>query len=172
MMIPMVVLQVKSRDEGLLSIDQIEGPNDIVEGEEATFTVRCSRTGGGGKAEDLRVELDASVGADRPLNTAPGERDDAGPPSIELLRQVLYVSPNGIPATFHLRFDSEAASPAERQAGSAQRTLTVTVAYNDGRKAHRKSRTHRLTIKLNSERVIRRVGSLGNILGLTPKTMR
>jgi hypothetical protein len=64
------------------------------------------------------------------------------------------------------------ATRAERDAGTLQRILTVTASYQDGRKLHRKSRTHRFTIQLNAEQVIRRVGNLGAILGLTPKTLR
>jgi hypothetical protein len=64
------------------------------------------------------------------------------------------------------------ATRAERHAGTLQRILTVTASYQDGRKMHRKSRTHRFTIQLNAEQVIRRVGNLGAILGLTPKSLR
>jgi len=54
----------------------------------------------------------------------------------------------------------------------SQLTLTVTASYREGRKMHRKSHTQRFTVRVNSEQIIRRVGNLGNILGLTPKSMR
>ena len=60
----------------------------------------------------------------------------------------------------------------ERQTGTARRTLTITASYHDGRKIYRKSRTHRFGVQLNAEQVIRRIGNLGAILGLTPKSLR
>jgi hypothetical protein len=54
-----------------------------------------------------------------------------------------------------------------------ERTLTITVSVREGHRTIRKSRTRHFTVRLNSERVIRRVPpNLGNILGLTPKSMR
>jgi hypothetical protein len=51
-----------------------------------------------------------------------------------------------------------------------ERTLTISVAYREGRRTTRKAQTHAFTVQLNTERVARRVpANLGNILGLMPK---
>lgn len=166
LMIPMVVLRVKARDEGLLLMDQIVGPNELVEGEEVEFRVRLNRAPGTSlPLDELRVDLDAAVTATRP---ATGDNDTTPP----LPRQVVYVSALGCDAVFRYRLEPMNASNEERRAGTLERILTITASYHEGRKTHRKSRTHHFTVRLNSEQIVRRVGNLGNILGLTPKSMR
>lgn len=55
---------------------------------------------------------------------------------------------------------------------AATRILTVTAHYRDWLRGYRKARTRRLTVRSNSEVVVRRIGkTLGGILGLTPKGM-
>ena len=66
----------------------------------------------------------------------------------------------------------EEATTEERRAGSMQRVLTVTVSWREGARTARKSRTLAYTVQLNSERVVRRLGNLGSILGLAPKGIR
>lgn len=49
----------------------------------------------------------------------------------------------------------------------------MTVSYRDGRRTVRNSQTCRFSVRLNPEQIVRRVPAhLGNILGLTPKSMR
>ena len=50
-----------------------------------------------------------------------------------------------------------------------RRTLTITATARDGRRTIRKSQSMDFEVRLNTERVIRRVGNLGAILGLMPK---
>jgi hypothetical protein len=66
----------------------------------------------------------------------------------------------------------EEATTDERRAGSMQRVLTVTVNWREGARTARKSRTLAYNVQLNSERVVRRLGNLGSILGLAPKGIR
>ena len=53
-----------------------------------------------------------------------------------------------------------------------KRELTIVVRYSEGGRIKRKLQKQAFAVRLNLERVVRRVPpSLGNILGLTPKTM-
>jgi len=159
LMIPMAVFKVREKDEGLLILDEIVGPAEVVEGQEAEFRIRLGRSPGAGLFEELRVDVEGSYASD---------------PERESLRnQVLYVSPLGADVVYRLKPDPQDATVEERRQGIMERTLAITVTYRDGRRTVRKARTHRFTVQLNSEQVIRRVPAhLGNILGLTPKSMR
>lgn len=166
MMIPMVVLRVRSPDDGPLILEAIDGPTELVEGQEAEFHIHVSRNASGTFGfDELRVDLDATVVYDSPV-----EAEQKNP---DLPHQVVYVQPAGTDAVFTYCLAPEDATDAERKAGSLTRTLTVTATFKEGRKTIRKSRTHRFTVQLKSDQVIRRgIGNLGNILGLTPKGSR
>jgi hypothetical protein len=166
MMIPMVVLRVRSPDEGPLILEAIDGPTELVEGQEVEFRLHLSRRSSGTFAfDELRVDLEATVVAEGLSPTDPVSRD--------LPHQVVYVQPAGSDARFAYQLKTDDATDAERKAGSLTRTLTVTATFRDGRKTVRKSRTHPFTVQLKSDQVIRRgIGNLGNILGLTPKGSR
>lgn len=159
LMIPMVVMVVRPKDEGLISVEEISGPTEIIEGQDAEFRVRLGRSGGKSGTDEIRVDVEASYSAD-------SERD-------ALANMVLYVSAQGAEAVYRFKPNPDDATVAERSAGLMERVLAITITYRDGRRKVRKSRTHRFGVRLNSEQVIRRVPPhLGNILGLTPKTMR
>lgn len=158
LMIPMVALVVRPKEEGLIGVEEIAGPAEVVEGQDAEFHLRLTR-GGGGQGDEVRVDVEATYAADP-------ERDS-------LTNQVLYVSGQGAEVVYRFKPNPDDATVEERASGLMERTLAVTVTYRDGRRKVRKSRTHRFGVRLNSEQVIRRVPAhLGNILGLTPKTMR
>lgn len=159
LMIPMVAMVVRPKEEGLINVEEITGPAEVVEGQEAEFRLRLGRAGGTGSTDELRVDVDATYSADP-------ERD-------ALANLVLYVSAQGAEAIYRFKPNPEDATVEERSSGLMERTLAITVTYRDGRRKVRKSRMHRFGVRLNSEQVIRRVPPhLGNILGLTPKTMR
>ena len=160
LMIPMVVLRVKAREEGLLTLDAIQGPNEVIEGEEVEFRLRIIRPArGAGKAEDIRADLEPTYSRE--------------PDKRPLPRQVLYVPSQGAEAVIRFRPDPNEPTEDERRKGLMERTFAVTVTYYEGRRASAKSRAHAFTIHLNSERIVRRVPThLGSILGLTPKTMK
>jgi len=159
LMIPMAVFKVREKDEGLLILEEIVGPGEVIEGQEAEFHLRLSRSPGAGLFEELRVDVEGSY---------------AREPEHESLRnQVLYVSYQGAEVIYRLKPDPQDATAEERRQGGMERTLVITLSYREGRRMVRKTRTHRFTVRLNSEQVIRRVPAhLGNILGLTPKSMR
>ena len=71
--------------------------------------------------------------------------------------------------TFVYKIDSENISKEERLSGEMRRQLTVTARYYFGEKIHTKTVTKNLVVRLNTERIVRRVGHLGNIIGLSPK---
>jgi len=156
----MVVLKVKQQEEGLILLGEISGPNEAVEGEEVEFRLVLSRADKEtGRGEEIRVDVGAIYSRE------PEERP--------LPNQVLYVPPKGTEVIYRFRPDPQDATVDERKQGIMERTLTITVSYREGTRAHRKSRTHRFSVRLNPDQVIRRVPAhLGNILGLTPKSMR
>jgi len=157
LVIPMVVLRVKSRDQGLLLLDALAGPSQIVEGQEVTFSLplRLAPTAG---LDELRVDVEASYGNETAQTT--------------LARQVLYVTPQPQDIVYAFTPDTQSATDDERRNNEMQRTLSITVRYKDGRRAMARTQILPFTVKLNSEKIIRRVGNLGNILGLTPKSIR
>lgn len=166
MVIPMAVLRVRPPEDGPLVLESIDGPAELVEGEEVDFRAHLSRRAGGTFGfDELRVDLDATIVPDRPVETEHVGRD--------LPHQVIYVPPAGVDAVFTYRLATDEATAEERKVGTLSRTLTVTATFRDGRKPVRKSRTHRFTVQLKLDQVIRRgIGNLGNILGLTPKGSR
>jgi len=160
MMIPMIILKVRSQDQGLLSLGPLSGPMEVVEGEMIEFKMRISRRPGGVLfADELRVDVDARYAADTEQFSLP--------------HQVIYLGGGDETITFNFRPDVGDASDTERRKGLMQRVLTVEVSYKDGQRTVRKTRSREFTVKLNSERIIRRVPPrLGNILGVAPKNMR
>ena len=161
LLIPMVALRVRPRDEGILLLGDIEGPTNVVEGPEIEFKLHISRTMKKDKISgDLRVDASASYAKE--------------PEHGQLHNQVLYIPPAGDgDIVYNFKPDCDDATDAERREGVMKRILTVTVSYQDGRQTIRRSRTHQFTIQLNSERIARRIpANLGNILGLTPKSMK
>jgi hypothetical protein len=168
LMIPMIMLKAKTQEESLLSMGQIVGPADVVEGQDAEFIIPLERTS---KAQDeLRVELHASLRNDKTVD----DTDDQPQQSyaIDLMSQVLYLTTDLVTTTFRVKPQNIQPNDQERRAGTLQRTITITASYTDGHKTHRKSRTYSFSVRLNSQQIIRRVGNLGNILGLAPKTLR
>ena len=159
-MIPMVVLKVKSQEEGLLLLSEISGPSEALEGEEVEFRLTLSRTDKDkGGPEEIRVDVSANYSIE------PDERP--------LSNQLLYVPFKGADILYRFRPDPQDAIDDERKQGMMQRTFTVTVSYKEGLRTHRKSRTVKFAVRLNPDQIVRRVPThLGNILGLTPKSMR
>jgi hypothetical protein len=155
LLIPMAVLRVKPREDGLFSLGPILGPDEIIEGEEAAFTVSMRRGSGDTAGGELRVEVEASYAAD--------------PVRFPLSGQVLYLGSQPVEVVYRFKPDSEDATLDERRAGVMRRTLTITAGARAHRGAARKSQSITFEVRLNTDRVVRRVGNLGNILGLMPK---
>lgn len=161
MVIPMVVMRVKPREEGLLFLDRIIGPEEIIEGEDAEFKMRIARTVQDAKQDgELRVDIESVYG--RVTNQHP------------LPDQVLYMTlRSSKEVIFRFCPDTAEATEHERREGVMVCTLTITISYREGRRTSRKTQTHCFTVRLNSEKIIRRVpDKLGKILGLTPKNMK
>ncbi len=159
LLIPMVALRVKAKDAGLLALSAVEGPSEVVEGQEAEYHLTIVRAGqAAAGVEEVRVEVEATYSRE--------------PDRFSLPRQVLYVGPQGAEVRCRFRPDPGDASDEERREGAMERTLTIAISYREGHRNVRKSQTCRFTVKLNAEQVVRRVGNLGTILGLTPKSMR
>ncbi len=160
LLIPMVVLQVKDPDQGLLILSQIEGPTEVLEGENIELNARLDYASAPQLfPDDLRVEVRAYYAADVEQFSLPG--------------QILYIGGTGGKVSYRFQPDAGDASVEERRSGYMQRVFTLEISYRDGHRMVRKTRSHRFVLKLNAEKVIRQVPShLGNILGLTPKSMR
>jgi len=177
----MVVLRVRPKDEGLIALDQIDGPKEVLEGQEATFQLRLRRSAKQSLfEEELRVDVEIEIIAP-PKSAEPGmatgdESPDASssfiPHPSSFPKRVCYVGAGGAQVPIALCHKPEEATTDERRTGSMQRVLTVTVSWREGARTARKSRTLAYTVQLNSERVVRRLGNLGSILGLAPGGIR
>ncbi|MCX6712175.1 MAG: PglZ domain-containing protein [Candidatus Vogelbacteria bacterium] len=158
LMIPMAVLRVKSQEEGLLMLDTISCPDEVLEGQEIEFRMSVRRASTSSLAfDDMRIDVEAAV--------SPGD--------LTLPHQVLYVDANSADVMYTYRPDTTDATTEERLTGSMERLLTIAITYRENNKTVRKSQAQKFSIQLNSEKVVRRVPpGLGNILGMTPKGMR
>ncbi|MEQ8191741.1 MAG: PglZ domain-containing protein, partial [Candidatus Eremiobacterota bacterium] len=159
LLIPMIVLRVKDKEEGLINLDDIKGSSEIMEGEETEFSLRIALIDKGKeKGEEIRVDIDGNYGAGQAKEILPD--------------QILYVSEKGEDIVYRFKPVMDSVTSEERRKGIVELTLTITVKYWDiaKKKSFRKSRFFRFTVRLNSEQVVRRVpASLGNILGLAPR---
>lgn len=163
LLIPMIVLQVKEPGEAFLTLQAIQGPAEVVEGEEAAFRMRLGRGGEKKKVQrELRVDVEASY-----------RGSDENQEAIVLPQQVIYVTQAGGEVIYRFCPDPAKATDEEHRQGVMQRELALVVRYREGDQVTRKVQTHRFAVRLNSERIVRRVPtSLGSILGLTPKSSR
>jgi hypothetical protein len=158
MMIPMIVLQVKQPDAGELKIE-LRGCKEAVEGEEFELGIILSRPDDRKSPQDLRVDIEASY------NCCLGD--------IALPQKVSYLPALSEKEVFYRFVPDMTKLPAsERLKEDIRFTITVSVSYQEGRKPIRRSRSHEFMVKINSEKIIRRMGNLGSILGLTPRGMR
>ncbi|MBN2531850.1 MAG: PglZ domain-containing protein [Spirochaetales bacterium] len=159
MMVPMVVMQVKSGEEGIFSLSRIEGPSEILEGEQAEYRMHISCLG---KSidKDIRITVEGHWGS--------------GMNQKVLDPHILYISEKGINISYKIKPEPEDLSDEERKSEKIERNLTMSIHYKLNGKSFRKSQTIRFNIRINPERLQRRGISsrLGNILGLKPKTMR
>jgi len=160
MMIPMIALKVKEHEEGAIVLKDIVGPVEVLEGEKVEFILNLTRIDKeADKTDEIRIDVNASYSFK--LHARP------------LPSKVMYVSPKGTDIVYIFRPDPNDATVEERKQGAMERTLTVNVSYKEGFRLFRKSRTHNFKVRLNPDQVVRRVpANLGNILGLTPKSMR
>jgi hypothetical protein len=158
MLVPMFAMRVKAPEEGLLVMGPLTGPSELIEGEEAEFRtpVQLSQSHKNG---EVRVEAQAVY----------QNKETTSP----LPPQIQYVSSTGMDIVFRFIPDVVDASDEERKAGVMERTLRVSVQYREAQRTVRKTRTIRFSMRLNSEKVVRRVPPhLGKILGLTPRSMK
>jgi hypothetical protein len=152
--VPMAVLRVKLHDQGTVVLERLEVPAEVVEGEDLTVHVHIRSM-----QEDLRVDVESSWANE--------------PDSVSTPGHVYYLKPGLqiIPLSF--KPDATLATDQERKAGQMTRALSVTLQFRDGRKTLRRTATKPFSVRLNLERVVRRVPpALGNILGMTPKGMK
>ena len=158
MMIPMVVLQVKPPDAGELKIE-LRGPKEAVEGEELELSIMLNRPDDRKSSRDLRVDIEASY--------------NCGQEEIALCQKVAYLSALSEEEVVY-RFvpDMTKLSASERLKEDIKTTITITVSYKDGRRSMQRTRSHDFKVRINSEKIIRRMGNLGTILGMTPRGMR
>ena len=93
--------------------------------------------------------------------------------SVALPGQVHYLRGGSQVILLSFKPDASLATDQERKSGLMKRALVLTIQFRDGRKASRRTLTKDFVVRLNLDRVVRRVPpALGNILGMTPKGMR
>jgi len=151
-------MRVKAPEEGLLVLGPIIGPADLIEGEDAEFRMPVQLTESH-KHREVRLEAQAVY---------QNKETTAALPS-----QVQYISTAGADVIFRFVPDAADASDEERKVGIMERMLRISVTYREAQRMVRKARTIRFSMRLNSEKIIRRVPAhLGKILGLTPRSMK
>jgi hypothetical protein len=158
MFVPMVVLQVKEAAKDLIEMQFSSAPKEAVEGEELVFRLMLHYTGKTGiEGQEIPITVEASYSRD--------------PDTFPLSSRTVYIPPwSHKEMIFRFTPGQEEALPDERKAGQLTRWFTATAIYKEGgRKVRRTLPAQEFVIRLNSERIVRRVGGLGNILGLTPK---
>jgi len=158
MLVPMLAMWVKTPEEGLVVLGSIAGPAELIEGEEAEFRmpIRLSESY---KPRELRIEAQAVYQAKETT------------PAISPLIQ--YISSSGGKIVFRFVPDAADASDEERKTGIMERTLRISITYREGQRMVRKAQQFRFSVRLDSQKIIRRVPPhLGKILGMTPKGMR
>ena len=158
MFVPMVVLQVKEAAKDLIDMQFSSTPKEAVEGEELVFRLMLHYTGKTGiEGQEIPVTVEASYSRD--------------PDSFPLSSRTVYLPPwSHKEVIFRFTPGQEEALTEERKVGQLTRWFTATAIYKEGgRKVRRTLPPQEYIIRLNSERIIRRVGGLGNILGLSPK---
>ena len=158
LLIPMVVLEVKKPDKGLISFNFVKIPDMLEENEEALFRVQFNYTPSSTvSAEDIRINLEARYS------------HDLEKPSLR--PNVIFLPPwSKQEIDFRFTFAPEEITSEERRCGTITRSFVLMVSYSEGDRKVRKTLSHEFTIRVNSERIVRRVGNLGSILGLTPKS--
>jgi len=161
LMIPMIVMQVKTPDGGIISIKPNTIPKDIMEGEELILTFRLQNIGKSKlSGDDIRVDIEAAYSHISDQWTT-------------LSSKILYVPPwDGTDVTYRIIIKPEEATPEERKEGIMKLRFAINGKYHEGTKTIKKSQYYDFEVKLNPERIVRRVGNLGNILGLTPRSIR
>lgn len=158
MLVPMLAMRVKAPEEGLLDLGPIIGPADLIEGEDTEFRMPVQLTESH-KHREVRIEAQGVY---------QNKETTAALPS-----QVQYISTAGADVIFRFVPDAADASDEERKTGIMERVLRISVTYREAQRMVRKGRTIRFSMRLNSEKIDRRIPAhLGKILGLTPRSMR
>ncbi len=160
MLIPMAVLEVKPKEEGVIALEPISGLTETVENETLEFRLQIKRMDTTTlKGGDIRVDVSAFLRKKDGQSTLPD--------------QVLYVPASGAEVLYRVTPQAADADPDELREGVMKRVLTLSVRYREGHRSVQKTATHVFTVQLNPEKLVRRVPThLGKILGLTPKGMR
>jgi hypothetical protein len=155
----MIVLKVKGAvSKEPLAVGAISGAREFVEGEAAEFRLPVCIADSSENSE-VRIESQAFYQS----------KDDT--PSLPT--QTQYVDSTERNIVWRFIPDAVDASDDERKSGIMTRTLTISVTYRISGRLIRETRTIPFTLKLNSEKIVRRVSpALGKLLSLTPKNMK
>jgi len=142
MLVPMLAMRVKEPEEGLLVLSPITGTAELIEGEEAEFRmpVQLTKTH---KPKEVRIEAQAAYQNKEETATLP--------------TQVQYISAAGGDVVFRFIPDAADASDEERKTGIMERMLRISLTYREAHRMVRKARSIRFSMRLNSEKIVRRV---------------
>lgn len=155
LLVPMEVFIVRPASRDLVQATFDSVPTNSHEGEEIEVVVRFERPGAGTlEGGEVRVSLEAYTD-DTQLRSAP--------PFISVRPWELKM------VTLRFTPDLTNVSPDERRASKTALRFAIRYVYQDGECTVRRTLTREIRIQLNPDRVVRRVGSLGSILGLSPK---
>ena len=159
LLIPMVAMKIKDPAGSVLYLGAVTGPNELVEGEEFELHIPVRFVAELKAGSEIRVEMEAYYGELETIENLPNK--------------VLYISNKESTVNFMFKPDTASATKEERRSGILNRAFTIKASCRFGGRTYQRIQQYNFTVKLNSEQIVRRVPShLGNILGLTPKSMR
>lgn len=154
MIIPMVALKTKEPETEILNLNLGSGL-EFNETEDISFPIKL-QIKGKSLSDDIRLDIEASVNSQN-------ERTPIG-------TKIILLKPwQEQEISFSYKLDSSKVDETERSNGLMVRQLTVTAKYYFGKKIATKTEIKDFKIHLNTERIVRRVGGLGNIIGLSPQ---
>ena len=155
MIIPMVVTTIKDPDSGQVQLS-IKNKNIVfMEGEPIRFDVSLTSRSAQFTGE-MRIDVEAGINTDL-------ER-------VPLDKKIIILQPwQEQEIQFKYNYQADELSQDARKKGQLNYQFTVTASYRHNGSTQYITDSHDFSIQLNTERIVRRVGSLGNILGLSVK---
>jgi hypothetical protein len=151
MIVPMIVLTVKDLEKEQLEI-RYDSNKEFIESPSINLSTKLLFKSKSFK--DVKIDIQAYLNSQI-------SRDNIGS------RIIFLKTYQEEPLTFEYKLEPEKITNEERSTGEIKKQFVITAKYYDGAKEITKNDITDIKIKLNPERIVRRVGNLGNIIGLS-----
>lgn len=154
LIIPMVMMKMKGKTSSFIEISDINAPEEVIEGEliKFNFDIQLSQNS---RMSDLKCVLEYKL--------------DHSESEQVISKEILLVTKETNTINLELKIDSSSIPIADRKKEFSEQMLYLSLSYMIDNHQLSQALTHRFRIKINNEKIIRRVGNLGSILGLSPK---